>query len=452
MTHRYPSTAMHCDQCEQTSHGVACLDRGVCGKDPDMESLQKLLLYGLKGMAAYKAHARRLGKVDPEVDAFLENALFATMTNVNFDLHHMFEIVLECGRMNLRTMQMLSDGHVEVLGRPEPVEVVEGIQPGPGILVTGHDLLDLKRLLEFTEGTGINVYTHGEMLPAHMYPELRAHTHLVGHFGSAWQVQRKDFERFGGPIMATSNCIVIPRARNTYGDRLYTVRHLGMPGSPRLADDNLQPIVERALAIGSLEPSETRTSTIGFHIEAVKPLMGEVLSAVKSGAINHVFVIGGCDGAEPGRNYYHSYATNAPQDSLILTLGCGKYRIRDHDYGTVAGLPRFLDMGQCNDAYSAIQVALSLADALNCGVNDLPLTLVLSWFEQKAVAVLLTLLSLGVKGIHLGPKLPGFVTPNVLAMLQQKFDLRPIGKDGAADVAQAIHGERKPTVSLPVLA
>lgn len=428
---------MHCDQCEQTAHNTACIDRGVCGKDPDVESLQKLLLYGLKGMAAYKSHARRLGKTDPEVEAFLEDALFATMTNVNFDMDSLFSIVMECGRMNLRTMQLLDAGHTETFGTPSPTQVQTGLQGGPGILVTGHDLVDLRDILELTSGTGIKVYTHGEMLPAHMYPGLRAYPHLVGHYGTAWQNQRREFERFGGPIVATTNCVVIPRAKNTYGDRLFTMRFTAVPGSPRLGDD-LTAVVARALAIGPLEPTPISTSTIGFHHAALAPLLDDVLGAVGRGDISHFFVIGGCDGAEPGRNYYFDYATNAPDDTVIMTLGCGKYRIREHDYGTVAGFPRLLDMGQCNDSYSAIKVALALAERLQCGVNDLPLTLVLSWFEQKAVAVLLTLLSLGIKGIRIGPKLPAFISPAVLAILQERYDLRAIGSDGAADVARAL--------------
>lgn len=432
------SLPMYCDQCEQTAHGVACIDRGVCGKDPDVESLQKILLYGLKGMAAYKSHARRLGKTDPEVERFIEEALFATMTNVNFDMDSLFEIVMECGRMNLRTMQLLNDGHIESFGRPSPVEVKEGIQEGPGILVTGHDMLDLQHVLECTAGTGIKVYTHGEMLPGHMYPKLREYAHLAGHYGSAWQLQRTDFERFGGPIVVTTNCVIIPRAKNTYGERLYTFRYTGVPGSPRIQDDDLSRVIEHALAIGPLQPTEIKTTTVGFHYTALEPIMDDILGAVKSGQVKHFFVIGGCDGAEPGRNYYYDYATSTPDDSVILTLGCGKYRIRNHDYGEVAGLPRLLDMGQCNDAYGAIKVAMALSDALGCGINDLPLTLVISWFEQKAVAVLLTLLALGVRGIRLGPNLPAFVTPNVLAILQEKFDLRPIGADAAADVAEAV--------------
>ncbi|MBI5095132.1 MAG: hydroxylamine reductase [Candidatus Hydrogenedentes bacterium] len=431
---------MFCDQCEQTANGTACTDSGICGKNPDIESLQKILLYGLKGMAAYKHHARRLGKTDPEVDAFVEEALFATITNVNFDMESLLGLVLECGHMNLRAMQLLNDGHVETLGRPAPAEVTEGIQEGPGILVTGHDMVDLKALLEQTAGTGIKIYTHGEMLPAHMYPELKKYPHLAGHFGGAWQKQRFEFEAFGGPILATTNCVLIPGPAMSYLDRLYTTRVTAVPGAVRLTTDDFAPVIRRALEIGNLKPTALKKSMTGFHYTTILDLAGKVVEAVKSGQVKRFFLIGGCDGAEVGRNYFTDYAASAPQDSIILTLGCGKFRIRDHEYGTVAGLPRLLDMGQCNDAYGAIQVALALAGAFKCGVNDLPLTLVISWFEQKAVAVLLTLLYLGVKGIRLGPALPAFVTPNVLAVLQEKFDLRPIGANAKADVEAAMAG------------
>lgn len=431
---------MFCDQCEQTFRGTGCVDRGICGKDADVESVQKILLYGLKGMAAYKHHARRLGKTDEEVEAFIEEALFATMTNVNFDLATLLEMALECGRMNLKTMQLLNDGHVENFGTPEPTEVTEGIQEGPGILITGHDMMDLKDLLEQAEGAGVNVYTHGEMLPGHSYPGLKRYPHLKGHYGSAWQKQRVEFERFGGPILGTTNCVLIPWDSNTYLDRFYTTRTTAVPGATRITDNNYGPIIERALEIGPLKPTELKTSTIGFHYSQILSLADKLVEAFKSGEIRHVFLVGGCDGAEPGRNYYADFAQATPADSLVLTLGCGKYRIRDHDYGTVAGLPRFLDMGQCNDAYGAIQVALALAKAFDCGVNDLPLTLMISWFEQKAVAVLLTLLYLDVHNIHLGPNLPAFVTPNVLALLQKKYDLKPVGKDAKADVEALLAG------------
>ncbi|MDX9973708.1 MAG: hydroxylamine reductase [FCB group bacterium] len=429
---------MFCDQCEQTFQGTGCVDTGLCGKSADIESLQKILLYGLKGLAAYKHHARRLGKTDPEVEAFIEDALFATITNVNFDMESLLGLVLECGRMNLRTMEILDAGHLEVFGQPVPTEVTEGIQEGPGILVTGHDLVDLKDLLEQTAGTGINIYTHGEMLPAHSYPELKKYPHLVGHFGGAWQRQRLEFEQFGGPILATTNCVLIPNAASSYLDRLYTTRVTAVPGATCIKTNDFSEVIARAKAVGPLTPTGLKKSTIGFHYNVILSLADKVVDAVKTGQIRHFFLVGGCDGAEGERNYFTDFAANAPADSLVLTLGCGKYRIRNHDYGTVAGIPRLLDMGQCNDSYGAIQVAVALTKAFDCGVNDLPLTLVVSWFEQKAVAVLLTLLYLGVKGIRLGPRLPAFVTPNVLAVLQEKFDLRATGTDAKADMAAVL--------------
>lgn len=425
---------MFCDQCEQTSHGTGCTDVGVCGKNPDVESLQKILLYGLKGMAAYKAHARRLGKTDTEVEAFIEEALFATMTNVNFDPASLLSMVLECGKMNLRVMQMLNDGHLELMGEPKPTMVMEGLQEGPGILVTGHDLLDLKNILEQTKGTGIKVYTHGEMLPGHMYAGLAAHPHFAGHYGGPWQKQRSEFEHFAGPIVVTTNCVIEPRPGNTYLDRLYTMRCTGVPGAKAIHNDDFSEIIKHALQIGSLRPTPLKEMHAGYHYTTVLSLAGQVVQAVKNGDVKRFFVIGGCDGTEHARSYYTDFAHGAPNDSIILTLGCGKYRVLGHDYGTVAGLPRMIDLGQCNDTYGAIQIALALSNAFQCGVNDLPLTLVISWFEQKAVAVLLTLLYLGVRGVRIGPKLPAFITPNVLRILMEKFDLKPIGVDGQADV------------------
>jgi hydroxylamine reductase len=435
---------MYCDQCEQTFRGKACTDVGVCGKDPDMESLQKLLLYGLKGMAAYKHHARRLGKTDEEIESFIEEALFATVTNVNFDIESLFELCMECGRMNLKTMQLLNDGHVETFGQPQPMEVLEGIQEGPGILVTGHDMVDLRDLLEQVKGTDIKVYTHGEMLPAHMYPGLKKYPNLAGHYGGAWQKQRDEFERFGGPILGTTNCVLIPRPDNTYLDRFFTTRVTAVPGATRLKTNDFSAVIERAKQIGPLRPTPLKKSTAGFHYTVVLSLADKIVEAVKEGKIKRFFVIGGCDGAEPGRNYFSEFAQLTPPDTIILTLGCGKYRIRDYDYGTIRlgdlEVPRLLDMGQCNDSYGAIQVALALAKVFGCGVNDLPLTLNISWFEQKAVAVLLTLLYLGVKGIRLGPALPAFITPNILRILQEKFDLKPIGASAKADVEAVFAG------------
>lgn len=430
---------MFCNQCEQSRLETGCITSpGVCGKTEDVQSLQETLLYGLKGMAAYAHHARRLGRTDPNVDAFIEEALFATVTNVNFDLDSLFEMVLECGRQNLRTMEMLDEGHVQRFGQPSPTTVYEGTRKGPGILVTGHDLLDLENLLRQCEGTDVMVYTHGEMLPAHMYPKLRDHPNLAGHYGDAWQKQRTEFEQFTGPILATTNCILIPRP--SYAQRVFTTRCTAVPGGKRIKDDDFSPVIAAAKQCPPLPEAKKAEATIGFHHSVILGLAGTIVQAVREGKIRRFFVIGGCDGAEPGRNYFTEYAKATPPDSFILTLGCGKYRIRNHDYGTLLGLPRLLDMGQCNNAYGAIKVALALAEALGCTVNDLPLTLVLSWFEQKAVAVLLTLLALGVKGISIGPRPPLFVTPNVMSILQQKYDLRLTSGDPHQDLAKALGG------------
>ena len=425
---------MFCNQCEQTRNGTGCTDVGVCGKDEDMQSLQEILLYGVKGMAAYAHHARRLGKTDENVSAFIEEALFSTVTNVNFNLESLLELVLECGRQNIRVMQMLDEGHTERFGTPEPTVVYEGTKAGPGILVTGHDMLDLSDLLDQTAGTGINVYTHGEMLPAHSYPSLKKHAHLAGHYGGPWQNQLWEFPMFSGPILGTTNCVLIPP--DTYADRLFTNRVTAVPGGTRLKDSDFSVVIAKAKECPPLPENKVRESTIGFHHSVVLGVAGQIVDAVKSGAIKRFYLIGGCDGAESGRNYYTKLAESSPNESIILTLGCGKYRIRNHDYGTVAGLPRLLDMGQCNDAYGAVQVALALAKAFDCGVNDLPLDIVLSWFEQKAVAVLLSLLALNVKGIRVGPVAPAFVSPNVFKILQDRFDLKIIESSPPAELVQ----------------
>ena len=428
---------MHCNQCEQTYRQTACINSpGTCGKDEDVQSLQETLLYGLKGMAAYAHHARRLGKSDDAVAAFMEEALFATMTNVNFDLDMLLGYCMKCGEMNLRVMELLDAGHVEVFGKPAPVSVQEGTSAGPGILVTGHDLVDLWELLVQLEGTSIKVYTHGEMLPAHMYPKLREHPNLQGHYGGAWQDQKKEFAGFPGPILGTTNCVLIPTAE--YAERLFTTRATAVPGGQRVTDSDFSALIEAAERCNPCEEKVTGQSTIGFHHSVLLDNAQTIVDAVKAGQISRFFVIGGCDGAEKGRNYFTDYAQSTPPDSFVLTLGCGKYRIRDYDYGNHLGFPRLMDMGQCNDAYGAIQVAVALARAFDCTVNDLPLTLVVSWFEQKAVAVLLTLLSLGVQGIALGPVPPAFVTPNVFKILQEKFDLKLTGEDARADLRVAV--------------
>lgn len=428
---------MNCNQCEQTFRQTACVTSpGTCGKDEDMHSLQELLLYGLKGMAAYAHHARRLGQSDPEVAAFMEEALFATMTNVNFDMESLLELCLRCGQVNLKVMEMLDRGHVETFGQPAPATVKEGTQAGPGILVTGHDLLDLWDLLKQVEGTDINVYTHGEMLPAHMYPKLHNHPNLAGHFGGAWQMQKREFEQFPGPVLATTNCVLIPP--ESYRDRLFTTRATAVPQGQRITDEDFSVVIEAARRCESCVDQPKGESTVGFHHSVLLSHAETLVEAVKAGKISRFFVIGGCDGAAKGRNYFSDFAAATPDDSFILTLGCGKYRIRDHEYGEHLGFPRLLDMGQCNDAYGAIRVAIALAEAFECEVNELPLSLVISWFEQKAVAVFLTLLSLNVKGITLGPNPPAFVSPNVFALLQARYDLKLTGSDPQGDAACAV--------------
>jgi len=428
---------MFCNQCEQTAHGVGCSTTvGVCGKNADVQSVQELILYGLKGMAAYASHARRLGKTDEAVNAFLEEALFATMTNVNFDLESLIEIALEVGQKNLRVMELLDAGHVEQFGKPEPSEVRCGTQAGPGILMTGHDLVDLQDLLAQVEGTEVKVYTHGEMLPAHMYPKLRDHPNLAGHYGGAWQKQKIEFPEFPGPVVATTNCILTPRP--DYAARIFTTRYTAVPGGTRLKDNDFTPVLDKARQYKPVEESNPSTLKIGFHRTVLLDAADTLVQAVNAGQISRFFVIGGCDGAEPGRNYFSDYAAATPADSFMLTLGCGKYRINQQDYGDHLGFPRLLDMGQCNDAYGAIQVALALANAFDCSVNELPLTLVVSWFEQKAVAVLLSLLALNVQGITIGPKPPAFLTPAVFAALQDRFDLKLTGTDAKTDLAAAL--------------
>ena len=425
---------MFCNQCEQSFCGTGCNNNvGICGKDEDVQSVQELILYGLKGMAAYANHARRLGKSDESVSAFIEEALFSTMTNVNFDINALFEIALELGRKNLRVMELLDAGHIEHFGKPEPATVTEGTQAGPGILITGHDLLDLADLLKQLEGTDIKVYTHGEMLPAHMYPKLHKHPNLAGHYGTAWQNQEEEFAMFPGPVIATTNCVLIPPAQ--YAKRIFTTRATAVPGGTRIKDNDFSPVIAKARQCPPCKEHVVGKSQVGFHRQVLLDLAPTIVKAVKEGKISRFFVIGGCDGAEPGRNYFSDYAQATPPDSFILTLGCGKFRIRNHDHGQLLGLPRLLDMGQCNDAYGAIQVAVALAGAFGCSVNELPLTLVISWFEQKAVAVLLTLLSLNIQGITLGPTPPAFITPAVFKILQDKYKLRLIGQDAKADLA-----------------
>ena len=416
---------MFCYQCEQTAGGSGCTKVGVCGKDEDIQSLQDTLVFAVKGIAAYAYHARQLGKSDEQVDAFMHEAMFSTLTNVDFDLSRYLGLVLKAGEMNLRVMEMLNDVHVERFGSPTPATVPSGTKAGPGILITGHDLLDLYELLKQTEGKGINIYTHGEMLPAHGYPELRKFDHLVGNYGTAWQNQKTEFDAFSGPVLITTNCVMLPK--DSYKDRLFTCGIVGVAGVKHIEDHDFSELIEMALSAPPLTDSDQGTLSTGFHYTAVLGLADKIVAAVKSGKIRHFFFIGGCDGAKPGRNYFTELAEKVPDDCIILTAACGKYRINARDYGDIDGIPRLLDTGQCNDCYSVIKIAVALAEAFDCGVNDLPLSLVVSWYEQKAVAILLTLLHLGVENIRLGPTLPAFITPNVLNVLVEKFAIKPTG-------------------------
>ena len=536
--------SMFCYQCEQTAKGTGCTLQGVCGKDPTTSALQDLLLYAAKGISMYAHRARELGAADREIDIFTIEALFSTVTNVDFDPERLQELLLKAaeikekaeylyktaaknagktpetlggpaawiaaetidglvaqgsevaiterlqslgeditslqeimtyglkgaaayadhahilgkeddsvfaffheglnfltkanptvdelvgmslkvGEMNLNVMALLDAGNTGTFGHPVPTAVrVEPVK-GKAILVSGHELTELEELLKQTEGKGINVYTHGEMLPAHGYPKLKAYKHLVGNYGGAWQDQIKEFAAFPGAILMTTNCI--QRPQGSYMGRIFTSGLVAWPDVTHISNRDFTPVIEAALAAeGFTEDGADKTILVGFGHETVLGVADKVIEAVKSGAIKHFFLIGGCDGAKSGRNYYTEFAESVPKDAVILTLACGKYRFNKMDFGDIGGIPRLLDIGQCNDAYSAIQIAVALANAFEVGVNDLPLSMILSWYEQKAVAILLTLLHLGIKNIRLGPSLPAFISPNVLNVLVENFNIMPI--------------------------
>ena len=402
----------------------------VWNADEDIRSLKSLILFGLKGIAAYAHHARVLGYKNSDVDDFFYTAL----QDISKDLsaEELTALVLKTGEINLKCMELLDKANTETYGTPVPVKVSTNIEPGPFIVVTGHDLHDLALLLEQTKDKGINIYTHGEMLPCHAYPELKKYQHLKGNFGTAWQNQQKEFDNIPAPVLFTTNCIM--PVKESYADRIFTTSVVEYPGMVHIGKDkDFTPVIEKALELGGYKELQKMTGinggeilTVGFGHNTVLSVADKVIDAVKSGALKHIFLVGGCDGAKPGRNYYTEFVKQTPQDTLILTLACGKYRFNDLDLGDINGIPRLLDMGQCNDAYSAIKVAVELSKAFNCTVNELPLSLVLSWYEQKAVCILLTLLYLGIENIRLGPSLPAFVSPNVLNLLVEKFKIKPI--------------------------
>jgi len=393
---------------------------------PDVAGLQELLTYGLKGMAAYADHASILGQEDDAVFAFFHEALDFLNGERVTDPDALVSMALKCGEINLRVMELLDAANTGTYGHPEPTQVRVTPVKGKAILVSGHDLKDLEELLKQTEGKGVNVYTHGEMLPCLAYPGLKKYKHLVGNYGGAWQDQRKEFNEFPGAILMITNCIQKPKEE--YTARIFTCGLVAWPGVTHIGGRDFSPVIEAALAApGFAEDAEEKTITIGFGHDAVMKVADKIIEAVKAGNIKHFFLIGGCDGAKSGRNYYTDFAKAVPDDCVILTLACGKYRFNKLEFGDIGGIPRLLDVGQCNDAYSAIQIAVALADAFECGVNDLPLSFVLSWYEQKAVCILLTLLHLGIKNMKLGPSLPAFISPNILNVLVEKFNIGLIG-------------------------
>ena len=399
--------------------------------DEDIRSLKSLILFGIRGMAAYAYHASVLGYTDETISKFFYKALFAIGMK-DWGMDKLLPIVLEVGKVNLRCMELLDQANTTTYGTPVPTTVPLTIEKGPFIIITGHDLKDLQLLLEQTKDKGINIYTHGEMLPAHAYPELRKYSHLKGNFGTAWQNQQKEFDNIPGAILYTTNCLM--PVKPSYADRVFTTEVVSYPEIVHIGEEkDFTPVIEKALALGGYTKDQHMTGinggiqvTTGFSHGTVLSVADQVIEAVKNGDIKHFFLVGGCDGARVGRNYYTEFVKQSPADSIILTLACGKYRFNDLDLGTIGGLPRIMDMGQCNDAYSAIKVAIALAEAFECDVNELPLSMVLSWYEQKAVCILLTLLYLGIKNIHIGPTLPAFISPNVLNFLVENYGLSPI--------------------------
>ncbi|MFP3983177.1 MAG: hydroxylamine reductase [Desulfurivibrionaceae bacterium] len=393
--------------------------------DPDIHSLREIIVYGIKGIAAYADHAAILGYTDDNIYEFIHEGLAATLDE-DLGVDDLVDMVLRCGETNLRTMELLDQANTETYGHPEPTEVPLGAKKGKAILVSGHDLRDLDLILKQSEGKGIQVYTHGEMLPCHGYPELKKYPHFYGHYGSAWQNQHKEFPEFPGPIVMTTNCLQNPK--DSYKDRIFTTGLVGWPDVKHIGSDkDFTPVIDKALEMeGYPEDIDRGTVMAGFGRNAVLGVADKVIQGVENKDIRHFFLVAGCDGAKPGRNYYTEFVEKVPEDCIVLTLACGKFRFFDKNLGTIGGIPRLLDVGQCNDAYSAIRIASALADAFECEVNDLPLSLVLSWYEQKAVAILLTLLYLGIQDIRLGPSLPAFMSENVLNLLVEKFNIKPI--------------------------
>jgi len=429
---------MFCYQCSQTARGTGCTVKGVCGKEATVARLQDNLLLATKGMAAYLYHARELGYTDPEIDAFVERAFYSTFTNVNFDAEDFVHLAIEAGEMNLRTMKLLKKAHIETYGEPKPTEVQTGTVKGRGIIATGHGLKALGALLEQTQGTEINVYTHSELLPAHGYPGLKKYKHLVGNLGKAWFDQRQLFFQYPVAILGTSNCVLIPREE--YRERMFTTGPARLPGVQHIAGYDYTPVIEKARSLPELDerPGDVLLTT-GFSRSVVLSLKDKIRHLVEAGKIRHFFLVGGCDSPLRKAEYYREFVQKLPQDTVVLTLACGKFRVNDLDLGEIEGVPRLIDLGQCNDSIVAIEIADGLAQLFGVGINDLPLTLILSWMEQKAVAILWSLLALGVKGIYLGPILPAWVNDDILKVLRENYDLRLISGP-EEDIKQILNG------------
>ena len=424
---------MFCYQCEQTPDG-GCKVIGVCGKNETIASLQDTIIFALKGIAAYATHARQLGYTDTEVDKITHEALYLTLTNSNFNLQEHLDMAMKVGNAAVRIMDVLDRAHTTHFGIPQPVTVPQNKIEGKCIVVTGHNLYALEELLKQTEGTGINIYTHSEMLPAHGYPKLKQYAHLKGNIGKAWYDQRRLFEQFPGAILATTNCVM--PIKGSYADRFFSYEVAGLENVTKIVGEDFSPLIARALELPEAHIDSEQVLTTGYHHETVIGLAPEIIQAVKDGLIKRFFVIAGCDAPGKGGEYYRELATSLPNDTVILTTSCGKFRFNDVDYGTVAGtgIPRYIDLGQCNNSGSTVKIALALADAFGCTVNELPVSIVLSWFEQKAVAILLGLFSLGIQDIRIGPKAPEFINEGVMNVLVEKFGLKLIG-DAQEDMA-----------------
>jgi hydroxylamine reductase len=418
---------MFCNQCEQTPTG-GCTVMGVCGKDPDLASIQDTIILGLKGVAAYATHARSLGYIDKEVDGITHRALYTTLTNANFNMQENIDMAMEVGRATIRVMDLLDKAHTDRLGIPSPVSISQNNVEGKAIIVTGHDLFALEELLKQSEGKGVNIYTHSEMLPAHGYPHLKKYPHLKGNIGKAWFDQRRLFEKFPGAILATTNCVM--PIKGSYADRFFSYHIAGLEGVQKIEANDFTPLIQRALELPDANMFSEETLVTGYHHETVLGLAPEIIDAIKAGKIKRFFVIAGCDSPGKKGNYYRDLATSLPDNTVILTTSCGKFRFNDVDYGTVPGtnIPRYIDLGQCNNSGSTIKIAQALADAFECEVNELPVSIVLSWFEQKAVAILLGLFSLGIQDIRIGPTPPDFISEGVLHHLVETFGLKLISQ------------------------